>query len=97
MVHRVVTTLTNGEQVSFEASRTPAGLVRRHRYETEPDGQVGVFSDHTHLRSDGTEEIVDTFRIARFAPGNLARIETLVSLSTSTPVTSSFGLSRMVS
>lgn len=74
-MRRVVANLSSGEQVIFEESRTSDGLLHRHRYETESDGHVSVFSDHTRVRSDGVEEVVDTFRVARFSPDKLAHIE----------------------
>lgn len=73
-VRRVVAILRSGDEVSFEDMRARDGTLRRRRLEHEPDGHVSVYSDHVVIRPDGTEEVAETFRLARFTPDKLHSI-----------------------
>jgi hypothetical protein len=74
-VRRFIALLRSGEAVIFEDGLTADGVLRRKRVEREADGHVSVFSDHVVTHPDGTEEVVATFRPARFSPDKLVSIE----------------------
>ena len=71
---RIVAVLRSGEQVAFDDLPGPDGVLRRRRFEQEPDGYVGVYSDHVRIGPDGVEEVIDSFRVARFSPEKLLSI-----------------------
>ena len=73
-MRRVVVVLRSGEELTFEDRRGPDGTLRQGRFEQEADGHVSVYSDHVVVGADGTEEVVDTFRPARFSPDKLLSI-----------------------
>ncbi|HEX4654174.1 MAG TPA: hypothetical protein VH274_00380 [Mycobacteriales bacterium] len=74
-MRRVVAALTSGELITFEDGMTPDGILSRRRFEREPDGHVSVYSEHVVTRPDGTDEIIATFRPARFRPDQLVSID----------------------
>ena len=71
---KIVAVLRSGDEVVFEDLPGPDGAQRRRRFEEEPDGYVSVYSDHVRTGSDGSEEVLDSIRLARFAPENLLGI-----------------------
>jgi len=73
-MRRVVALLASGEAVIFEDGRTADGILRRKRIEQEPGGHVSVYSDHVRTHPNGTEEVVASFRPARFSPEKLVSI-----------------------
>lgn len=62
------------EEIRIEDRPRGDGTVPRTRYERQPDGFVQVYRDHVRTHPDGTEEVVDTFRPARWSPDQLLSI-----------------------
>lgn len=73
-VATVVAVLSNGEEIVFEDGPGPDGVLRRRRFEEEPDGHISVYSDHVRIGQDGEEAVVESVRLARFSPEKLVSI-----------------------
>jgi hypothetical protein len=70
-VPRIVAVLRSGEEIAFDDLPVPDGVLRRRRFEEEPNSCVSVYSDHVRIGPGDAEDVIDSFRIARFAPGKL--------------------------
>jgi hypothetical protein len=74
---KIVALLSDGEEVVFEDVRGPDGALRHRRFEEEADGYVSVYSDRVRIGSDGGEEVIESVRLARFAPEKLVSISSV--------------------